>query len=402
MISMADDSRRHVKLALTFSNRLKKIEQDFVGREQAVRLIGLAMLCREHVLLTGPPGTAKTALLTRFGELLDTKPFTYLLTKFTEPAELFGPLDVRKFQSEGVYQINTEGMLPRAHMAFLDEVFQGSSAILNTLLTLINERRFHNGSSVEACDLVTLLGSTNDVPEDPVLTAFSDRFLLRCRLDYVPDEDVEDLLGIGWVQERGIISRGAVAKADVAVPDRAPAGFRLEDLARLQHAVGEVDLLPIRSPYAQIITEMRAQGIAFSDRRAVKSQKVIAACALLSGRTTAELADLSILAHLWTDARDEAAIHRIVTDHGVPVGELGHRIAEVPALRLELGQHKARLAMLGSAEEYREAMRLVQRLAAEVSRDHPKEQALLAEIKQVLRDAVTGFRERFGEEPSIV
>jgi MoxR-like ATPase len=395
--------RRIRLLALTYGNRLKAIEQEFVGRDEAVRLIGLAMLCREHVLLVGPPGTAKTALLTRFGELLSTRPFTYLLTKFTEPTELFGPLDIRRFQEEGTYQVNTEGMLPRARVAFLDEVFQGSSAILNTLLTLINERRFHNGSTVEPCELVTLLGSSNDLPDDPVLAAFGDRFLLRCRVDHVPDDEVEDLLGLGWTQERGLIAAAAGPGAGGRVAqDQYGAGFGLDDLAQLQHAVAEVDLLPVRSTYAQIIRDLRAQGIAFSDRRAVKAQKAIAAAALLRGRMEAENDDLGVLMYLWTDGRDEPAMRRIVTDHGVPVGEPGRRVSDVPTLRLDLGQLKARLAMLQSPEEQREAMRLVRRLAAEVSRDHPSERTLLEEANQVLRDAVTSFRERFGEESNHV
>jgi MoxR-like ATPase len=394
----ADPRRRIRLLALTFGTRLEQVKQDFVGRGEAVDLIGLAMLCREHVLLVGPPGTAKTALLTRFGALLDTTPFTYLLTRFTEPAELFGPLDVPRFQ-QGIYQVNTEGMLPRAHLAFLDEVFQGSSAILNTLLTLINERRFHNGSAVEPCELVTLLGSTNDLPEDPVLAAFSDRFLLRCRLDYVAEDEVEDVLHLGWQAEREVIDRVAHTGPDLRSPvPRSQAAFSLDDLVTLQQAVAAVDLSPVLPVYAQIVRELRAQGVTFSDRRAVKAQKVFAAAALLAGRTSAELADLSVLVHLWADGRDEPAVRRIVADQGVPVAEPGHRVRDLSDIRIDLNQLRARRDSLESAEEYHEVMRLLRRLGTEVGNDHPGAGEALTEIKQALRETVTVFRERFGAE----
>src|SRR5262249_50817851 len=131
--------------ALEFSSRLNKLKDSYVERDQAINVIALAALCREHVLLIGPPGTAKTGLLERFSAMLNAGHFSYLLTKFTEPAELFGTIDVRQFQQESKYQINTEGMLPHKEIVFLDEIFNGSSAILNTLLTLINERVFYNG-----------------------------------------------------------------------------------------------------------------------------------------------------------------------------------------------------------------------------------------------------------------
>jgi MoxR-like ATPase len=404
MSGSAPDARQLRLLARTFAARLKQVKQGFVDRDEAVDLIGLALLCREHVLLVGPPGTAKTALLTAFGSLLDTAPFTYLLTRFTEPAELFGPLDVRRFQRDGVYEINTQGMLPRARLAFLDEVFQGSSAILNTLLTLLNERRFHNGGAMEECALVTLLGSTNELPDDPVLAAFSDRFLLRCRLDYVPDDAVEDVLRLGWRAEQETIRAAGPGgpgadRPDGALPGRrSEAGFSFDDLVTLQRAVAAVDVSPVLPVYSQIVRELRAQGVAFSDRRAVKAQKVFAAAALLAGRARAETADLAPLASLWTDARDEPAVRRIAADHGVEVAEPGRRVRDLPDIRLDLAQLRARRDGLRTAEEFSEVMRLLQRLNTEIAGDHPTEQQALTEVKQTLRETVTLFRERFGQE----
>jgi len=121
------------KETVTVIERLEGIQADlcnrFVERDWAIKLLTLAAVCREHVLLVGPPGTAKTQLVTRFAECMQARQFSYLLTRFTEPSELFGPLDLERFH-EGVYEIRTDGMLPMADMAFLDEVFEGSSAIL--------------------------------------------------------------------------------------------------------------------------------------------------------------------------------------------------------------------------------------------------------------------------------
>jgi MoxR-like ATPase len=393
-----DEAKMRVrKLARTFATRLEQLKNDYVGRDEAIAVIGLATLCREHVLLVGPPGTAKTALLTSFGTLFDTQPFTYLLTRFTEPTELFGPVDVKQFQEHSRYRVNTEGMLPQAHLAFLDEVFEGSSAILNALLTLINERTFYNGSLPEASNLVTLLGSANDVPDDPVLAAFSDRFLLRCLLDYVADDDVEDVLDVGWRTEWAASGQGAVGNGHLASPDRSRVRFPLADLAVLQRAVAGVDLSPVRDTYAEIVRELRGQGVAFSDRRAVKAQKTFAATALLAGRTTAELADLAPLVYLWTDRRDEPALRRVLGAHGVAIDDRAHRLRDQAEIRLDLSDLRAR-GQAASKEENRELIRRLDRLTKELRRDHPQATELLGEVTRAKREAILAFVERFEQD----
>lgn len=386
------------QLARKYATRLEQLKNDFISRDEAINVIGLATLCREHVLLVGPPGTAKTALLTSFGRLLDTNPFTYLLTRFTEPTELFGPLDVQRFQRESVYHVNTTGMLPQAHLAFLDEVFEGSSAILNALLTLINERIFYNGSTPEPSNLITLLGSTNDVPDDPVLAALSDRFLIRCRLDYVADDEVEDVLDLGWRSEQQLITTGldlAPRPSPILGPGRTQVRFSLDDLAVLQQAVATIDLSPIRAPYAEIVRELRAQGVAFSDRRAVKAQKVFAAAALLAGRTEADLADLGVLGYLWTDRRDEPTLRRILTEHGVSVTDPGRRVRDLTEIRVDLRELQARLRQPAVKEEHRELLRRLQQLVTELRREHPGATELLTELTRTQREAMGAFRERF-------
>src|SRR5439155_2509345 len=123
--------------------------------------------------------------------------FEYLLGRFTEPGEIFGPVDFRKLK-EGVVETDTTGMLPEAEIAFLDEVFQGSTAILNTLLGILNERRFRRGRTTIECPLRICIGASNALPSDDALAAFADRFLVRVFVEPTADPELEDLLAGGW------------------------------------------------------------------------------------------------------------------------------------------------------------------------------------------------------------
>lgn len=382
--------------ARTFAARLTDVKSELANRDEAVDIVALAALCREHALLIGPPGTAKTFLLERFRQLLDVRCFTYLLTRFTEPAELFGPMDFRSFR-EGVYKINSAGMLPEAEIAFLDEIFQGSSAILNSLLTLINERRYYNGGEVVQANLVTLFGSSNDIPDDPLLTAFSDRFLLRYRLEYVQDDSIEELLNLGWRNERDRI--GAANGSPVTAGQAAtPVTFPLDDLQLLQHAVADIDVGGIRGVFTHILQSFRAEGIGFSDRRAVKAQKTFAASAVLAGRARAEPADLAPLIYLWTNPNDEPAIRRIVADHDVPMQDRSHVVRDPTEIMYDLAQLRRQQPNIRSGEEFREALRRIQRWLNEARKDHPGNQQLVADLQRFRDELLRAYRERYGEE----
>src|SRR5215469_1919998 len=148
----------------------RELEGRFLGKEEVIRLLLIATIAGEHAVLIGPPGTAKSALIRMFARLLHARYFEYLLTRFTEPNEIFGPVDIAAFR-EGRYQRRTEGMLPESEIVFLDEVFKSNSAILNALLTLLNERRFTSGGAVLRAPLLSAFGASNEVPADESLTA---------------------------------------------------------------------------------------------------------------------------------------------------------------------------------------------------------------------------------------
>src|SRR5258707_10528112 len=161
---------------------LEPLKARFVERDEIVDLIALAAVAGEHLFLLGPPGTAKSALIRAFAQAVRGRYFEYLLTRFSEPNELFGPIDLVRLR-EGTVATVTTGMLPEAEFVFLDELFNANSAILNNLLTVLNERIYRRGAEVHRLQVLSLFSASNHLPEDDALRALFDRFLLRCHVD---------------------------------------------------------------------------------------------------------------------------------------------------------------------------------------------------------------------------
>jgi MoxR-like ATPase len=249
-----------------------------VEREALAQMVALAGVAEEHVLVIGPPGTAKSEAVRRIAGAVQGRYFEYLLGRFTEPNEIFGPIDLRRLK-EGVVETETAGMLPEAQFAFLDEVFKASTAILNTLLGILNERVFRRGHTVVQCPLRVCVGASNALPEDDSLAAFADRFLVRIFVDPVPDPRLEELLEGGWSLSRGDFANGG-GVAEVS------------DVEIVGAAARDADLTWIRPHVAHAIRLLRGAGIVLSDRRAVKAQRLVAAAAALAGRTRPTDADL--------------------------------------------------------------------------------------------------------------
>jgi MoxR-like ATPase len=246
-----------------------------IERETLVELIALAAVAGEHLLVIGPPGTAKSEAVRRLARALDARYFEYLLGRFTEPSEIFGPVDLRKLK-EGFVETETRGMLPEAEVAFLDEVFLGSTAILNTLLGILNERTFARGHTRQACPLRICVGASNALPHDEQLAAFADRFLVRIFLEPIADPRLEELLEGGW----GLGSEPSAARVSMA------------ELDELSGAARAVDLSAVRPLLAHALRLLRGAGVVLSDRRSVRVQRLIAAAGVLAGRTVCTAADL--------------------------------------------------------------------------------------------------------------
>ncbi len=225
--------------------------------------------------------------------------FDYLLTRFTEPNELFGPFDIRKLR-EGDLVTNTEGMLPEASLVFLDELLNANSAILNSLLMVLNERVFRRGRETRLLPLLMVVSASNRLPEDDALGALFDRFLLRVHCDNVAPERLSDVLEAGW-------------KLDLPRAE-ATAGFDIEDVRRLNHMLADVDLGKVRTAYVELVHRLRHAGIPISDRRAVKLQRLLGASALLCGRLTVNATDLWVLRYIWDTEEQQEVLASIVQD----------------------------------------------------------------------------------------
>lgn len=276
---------------------LEPIKSAFVGKDEVVDLMGIALVGGENLFLLGPPGTAKSAIVQELGRRLNCRVFDYLLTRFTEPNELFGPFDIRRLR-EGDLVTNTEGMLPEAEFIFLDELLNANSAILNSLLMVLNERIFRRGRETVPIPSLMVVGASNHLPEDEDLGALFDRFLLRVRCDNVASERLCEVLQAGWIRETAARS----VSSDISVGD----------VVRLQKSLPTVDLSSVLHPYAETVRRMRVTGIPVSDRRAVKIQRLIAASALLCGRHQANLSDLWVLRHIWDTEEQQALLDSIV------------------------------------------------------------------------------------------
>lgn len=281
---------------------LKHIKETFVGKNEIIDLLGIGLLARENAFLLGPPGTAKSAIIRSLSKGIEgDKNFEYLLTRFTEPNEIFGPFDIRKLK-EGELITNTEGMMPEASMVFLDEIFNANSAILNSLLMALNEKIFRRGKETKKLPALMFVGASNVLPEDESLNALLDRFLIRIKCDYVEPDLLQQVLLAGWKLESGDSKERPTISAD--------------EVRELQQLCRKVDLTAIRNEYVDIIHSLRNTGIKVSDRRAVKLQNLIAASALMCGRNEAIVSDFWVLKYIWDNEEQieilEGIINKII------------------------------------------------------------------------------------------
>ncbi len=284
----------------TLTERLRTLRNalltGLVERDLGVRLALLAALSGEHLLLVGPPGTAKSMVARRLHRALDGSAyFERLLTRFTVPEELFGPLSIRALE-EDRYERLTERYLPTASVAFLDEIFKANSAILNALLTLLHEREFDNGVERVRTPLVAVVGASNELPEDGELDALYDRFLLRLHVGPVSAEGFATLLDLRGEAEPEI-----------------PAELRLtaEDLVEVRRGAEQVALSEdVKALLSDLRAWCAAEGIPVSDRRWRKVAKLLRVSAFSHGRSTVSTWDAWLLQHaLWQRPEQREAIY---------------------------------------------------------------------------------------------
>lgn len=340
------------------------LKATFVDKDELVDLLITCVLAHEHLLIVGPPGTAKSELIKRFAVLCTgagaggarDNYFEYLLTRFTEPAEIFGPVNIAAFREGRGSRRETRGMLPTARIAFLDEVFKANSAILNALLTILNERIFYNGAEPERVPLICAVGATNTVPDDDdELAALYDRFLLRVWTDQVEEGLFPRLFQLGWNLEKSRIAEGHKFEfRPLTTTDR---------LGLLHQALPEVNLDPIAADYREVVRRIRAQTIPLSDRRVVKLLRLLAASALRDGRMEANPGDFWVLEHVWSN-KDQIPRLQEILDPYVQAYAGEERRTEVPLTDVEvrLGGLDARRAGVRTDADFDNHLQELERL----------------------------------------
>jgi MoxR-like ATPase len=273
--------------AARLQRTITRLTTGLLERDTPARLALLAALAGEHLLLIGPPGTAKSELARRLHKAFADAPyFERLLTRFSTPEELFGPLSLQALEQDR-YERLTAGFLPTAGIAFLDEVFKANSAILNALLTLLNERAFDNGAGRVAAPLVCVVAASNEVPTDEALAAFHDRFLLRQMIAPVSDPGFAALLRLP--------ADGAAA-ADAGIganDDRAAEAITAAERAAIATAAADVS---IGDDAIDACIALRAwlaeRQLALSDRRWRRWLGLMRTIAATEGRARVDRLDL--------------------------------------------------------------------------------------------------------------
>jgi len=289
---LSNQSSSSIKALLNAAQEfVNELSKPFIGREEEAKTIASAIVSGEHAVLIGEPGTAKSALARRAADLINARFFKYLLTKFTEPDELFGPLDIVALR-EGKYVRVTRNKLPEAEIAFIDEIFNASSAILNTLLSIMNERVIYDGYNEIKVPLWTLISTSNNVPEEPELQALYDRFLYRHFVKPVSEDK--------WIQLLNAVWRMEIEPLQPPKPV-----LTMSEVRELNKLIFNVDLSRVKEKLVKVFAILEDHGIHVTDRRKGKSLKAIAVNSILNGRLEAIEQDMMILSSIIPRDRDE-------------------------------------------------------------------------------------------------
>lgn len=287
-----------------FKKLIENLNTGLIGKEEVIKTSLLSILAQENLILFGPPGTAKSEISRRISSVVDDKNyFEYLLTKFTTPEEIFGPLSIKELKEDRFYR-KTEGYLPTAQIGFLDEIFKANSSILNTLLTIMNEKVFHNGSKKEDTDLISLIGASNEDPSNDLeLNALYDRFLVRKVVDYIQDNEIDQLFDISG--EKFVLNESLkITRKEISDIE--------ENLSKIAipKDIREV-IKKIRLDLKEEFKENNQEEI--SDRKLVKVLKLLKVSAYTNERDQVDISDILLLKNcLWNNPENQKIVSNII------------------------------------------------------------------------------------------
>src|SRR5919106_2310733 len=278
-------------------NIREELKQMFLERSDLIDGALAALLSSHHLLIIGPPGTAKSMLADELCRRIGgANYFQWLLTRFTTPEEIFGAVSLKALEQDD-YRRVTARKLPEAHIAFLDEIFKANSSILNAILTLINERLFHNGKAIVEVPLLTLFGASNELPEEEELTALYDRFLLRFVVSYI----AEDFRFLRMLESQAQTTRTSLT---------------LKELTELQEQVRDVAIPShVYRSIADVRRALNKKNIQASDRRYRQSISLLQAHAYLEGDPEVHEKNLFFLEHvLWRDPGEHEQVRNTIRE----------------------------------------------------------------------------------------
>jgi MoxR-like ATPase len=260
----------------------KALQSSLVNRTQQIRAMILGVAAEHNVLLIGPPGTAKTMMGTQFSSFVDSDDFIFFKTQMMKgsvPEQLFGPLNVKKMREDAVWEYNTKDMLPDAHIAIIEEVYRAPEMLLSSMLSVLNERIYHNGHRVQKCPLICALGTTNFVTEGEEVEAFKDRWLIQCNVDALKAAD----------------DRIAMFELSLGMRKTERALITLRDIRALHELRRQVTIAPeLLTLFEQLIADLSRRGssVKITDRRAAHALSLVQANAVLSNRSEANEDDV--------------------------------------------------------------------------------------------------------------
>mmetsp|Transcript_58494 Transcript_58494/g.136687 ORF Transcript_58494/g.136687 Transcript_58494/m.136687 type:complete len:629 (+) Transcript_58494:116-2002(+) len=324
---LKEEARVQLELPVDLNGALSVLTAGLMERDVEAKLLLLAALSGEHLFLLGAPGTAKSLLARRLSDLCAGNFFERLLTRFSVPEELFGPLSLQALEKDELKR-KTEGFLPNADVAFVDEIFKANSSILNTLLVILNERYFDNGPAREQVPLWCVVAASNELPDTDELDALYDRFLLRRCVSRVSSGSVKEFLKL--VLDLPEPSKDAAGTSSAAHPqsdkDAAAHGEEMtkeaEEGAKVtmpllsKKTSDELQILAkevvIPEKILNVIAALREHcanemSLYISDRRLVKAAQLLRVAAAAVGSREVIEADLWLLQHVFWDKNADHA-----------------------------------------------------------------------------------------------